>query len=82
MFRLMSPKSKKGRLNIWAQNWRSWSQQSYVSFTNIVDSNNGSFDTHSVKVLVQVHYPFKYAQSPTILKILVIDWSAHPKFNN
>ena len=32
-------------------------QQSYVSFTNIVDSNNGSFDIHSVKVLVQVHYP-------------------------
>ena len=29
-----------------------------------VDSNTGSFDTHSVKVLVRSHYPFEMARPP------------------
>ena len=36
-----------------------------------VDSNTGSFETHSVKVLVRSHYPFEMAdfqQSNIILK--------------
>ena len=31
-----------------------------------VDSNTGSFDTHSVKVLVRSHYPFEMARPPLL----------------
>ena len=36
-----------------------------------VDSNTGSFDTHSVKVLVRSHYPFEMARPP-LLRITAV----------
>ena len=33
----------------------------YAKHDGPLDSNKGSFDTHSVKVLVRSHYPYRIA---------------------